>query len=52
MMLMASSMAPFHSLCQNNRNEAHHDFSHVLPMALTKVTCDADGTVKGIIAFF
>ena len=44
MMLMASSMAPFHSLCQNDRNE--HDFlvmccylhwhrQHVILMALS-----------------
>ena len=46
MMLMASSMAPFHSLCQNDWNEMQHDFlvmcchwhwhkQHVMLMAMS-----------------
>ena len=52
MMLRASSMAPQHSLYQNNSNEMLYDFfGHVLPLALTQVTCDTDGIVNGITAF-
>ena len=50
MMLIASSMAPPHSLGQGNQIEMQDDiFAHVIPLA--PPLHDANGIISGTIAF-
>ena len=48
MILMALSMAPLHSLGQDNSNELQQDyFGHATPLAPVSASCDANGIVNG-----
>ena len=52
MMLMASSMAPLHSLGQYIQNEVQHDlFSHVTPLLPLSMSHNATGIINGTTAF-
>ena len=45
-------MTSLRSSDQDNQNEVQHvDFGHETPVALVLVSCDAEGIVKGTIAF-
>ena len=51
MMLMVLSMAPLHSLGQDDHNEVqHYIFADVTPLAMPLVSGVADGIVNGTIA--
>ena len=52
MMLTVSSMAPLHSLHQENLNEVQHDLlGDVMSLALALVSHNADSVINGNIAF-
>ena len=52
MMQAASSMAPLHSLGQDDQNEVQHDFlCHVMPWVPVSASHDADGSINGTTAF-
>ena len=49
-MPMALTVAPLHSLDQDDQNELeHYSFGHVAPLALASLSYDADGIIKGTI---
>ena len=51
MTLMASSMAPLHSLCQGNQNKLQHDFGKMKLFALVLASHDTYSIISSITAF-
>ena len=51
MMLMATSIAPLHFLCQDDQTEVQHDFFSHVTMALAPASHDVHGIINGTTEF-